>query len=166
MATSLSAGGPPSNTWFLQPIQAHNPNGIAIGLAISAQMTAESPYTLQWDAPLPPQNCPFPWGIWTPSTWFSGLTRVLDPNVISIGAAVFARLTSVTDRQTERPTDHATRSVTIGCIYVRSTAMQPKNVSSWKKVNIVASTKTHGKNCIHNILEGLINHKLWVQNYC
>jgi len=31
------------------------------------------------------------------------------------------------DRQTDRQTDHATRSVTIGRIYVRSTAMQPNN---------------------------------------
>jgi len=37
----------------------------------------------------------------------------------------FAELTSVTDRQTDGPTDYATRSVTISRIYVRSTAMQP-----------------------------------------
>jgi len=30
---------------------------------------------------------------------------------------------------TDRPTDHATRSVTIGRIYVRSTAMWPNNVA-------------------------------------
>jgi len=54
-------------------------------------------------------------------TRFLGPTRVLNPNGISIGSAVFARLTTVTDR----PTDHATRSVTIGGIYVRSTGMQP-----------------------------------------
>jgi len=35
----------------------------------------------------------------------------------------FAGLTNVTDQ----PTDHATRSVTIGCINVRSTAMRPNN---------------------------------------
>jgi len=28
--------------------------------------------------------------------------------------------------QTDRPRDHATRSVTVGCIYIRSTAMRPK----------------------------------------
>jgi len=81
--------------------------------------------------PFPPlKNCLFHWGIWTPSnTWFPGPTQVLNPNGISIGSAVFARLTGVTDRQTDRPTDPATRSVTIGRIYVRSTAMRPKN---WK----------------------------------
>ena len=50
---SLSTSGTPSNTWFLQPIQAHNPNGISIGLAVFAQTTAECPYILQWDAPFP-----------------------------------------------------------------------------------------------------------------
>jgi len=70
-------------------------------------MTAESPYTLQWYAPFPLKIAPSHGGIWTP--WFSGLTRVLNPNGISIGAAVFAGLTSVTDRKTDRPTDHATR---------------------------------------------------------
>ena len=62
MATSLNTDGPPS-TRFLRFIGAQNQNGISIGLAIFAQMTAECPYTLQWDA-------------------------------------VFAGLTSVTDRQT------------------------------------------------------------------
>jgi len=64
------------------------------------------------------------WGSGPPSsTWLLGPTRVLNPNVISIGAAIFAGLTSVTDR----PADHATRSVTIGRIDERSTAMWPKN---------------------------------------
>jgi len=37
-------------------------------------------------------------GIWTPSnTWFLGPARVLNPNGISFGSAVFARLTAVTD---------------------------------------------------------------------
>jgi len=51
------------------------------------------------------------------NTWFPGPTRVLNPNGVLIGSAVFAGLTSVTDR----PTDHYTRSVTTGRIYVRST---------------------------------------------
>jgi len=36
------------------------------------------------------------------NTWFPGPTRVLNPNNISIGSAVFPTLTSVTDRQTNR----------------------------------------------------------------
>ena len=58
------------------------------------------------------------------NTWFSGPTQVLNPKGSSIGAAVFAGLTSVTDR----PTDDANRSVRIGRIYVRSTVMRPNNV--------------------------------------
>jgi len=67
------------------------------------------------------------------NTWFLGPTRVLNPNGISIGSAVFAGHTSVTDRpthrQTNRPTDYGTRWVTIGRIYARSrlTAMRPNN---------------------------------------
>jgi len=57
------------------------------------------------------------------NTWLAGFARVLNPNGIFIGSAIFARFTSLTDR----PTDHATRLVTIGRIYVRSTAMQPNN---------------------------------------
>jgi len=34
------------------------------------------------------------------NTWFLGPTRVLNPNSISIGAAVFVGLISVTDQQT------------------------------------------------------------------
>jgi len=68
--------------------------------------------------------CPAMRGMWTPSnTRCLGPTRVLDPNGISIGSAVFAGLTSVTDR----PTDHVMRSVTIGRIYVCSTLMWPNN---------------------------------------
>ena len=77
---------------------------------------------------------PFQWGgNWTPSnTCFHGPTIILNPNGISIGAAVFVGLTSVTDRQTatDRPTDHAARSVTIGRIYVRSTAMRANDDNS------------------------------------
>jgi len=101
-----------------------------------AQMTAECPYTLQWDAF--PSKLSLPIGDMTPIYFsdicgftamsaestpmqvvnflnilyttfdsvidmfdvFLGPTRVLNPNDISIGSAVFAGLTSVTDRQT------------------------------------------------------------------
>ena len=95
MATSLRTSGPPSNTWFLRPIRAHNPNGISIGSAVFAQMTAECPYILQWDA-CPLQNCPFPRGPGPPSnTRFLGPTQVLNPNGSWIDAAVLAGLTNV-----------------------------------------------------------------------
>jgi len=54
--------------------------------------------------------------------------RVLNPNGILIGSAVFAGLTSETYRPTLRPTDHAARSVTRGRIYIRSTALRPNNI--------------------------------------
>ena len=57
-------------------------------------------------------------GIWTPSnTWFAGLIQVLSLHGISISSAVFAGLTSVTDRQADRP---RYSKVTIGRIYVCS----------------------------------------------
>jgi len=93
----------PSNTipWAHS---SHNTNSISTGSAIFAQMTAECRYTLQWDAPSPPQNCPFALGIWTPSNmWFPGHTLVLNPNSILIGSAISAGLTSVTDRPTDKP---------------------------------------------------------------
>jgi len=54
-------------------------------------------------------------------------TRVHTPNGILIGSAIFAGLTSATDRQTGQLTDHATQSVTVGRMYLRSTAMRPNN---------------------------------------
>jgi len=46
------------------------------------------------------QKLPLPRGSGPPSnTWFSVPTRVLNPNGISIGSAVFAGLTCVADRQ-------------------------------------------------------------------
>jgi len=103
---------------------AHPSPGISTGSAIFAQMTVVCPNTSQCDAPSLNFYLILSYGISTPSdTWFPGPTRVLNPNSISIGSAVFAGLTSVTDRLT----DHATRSVTIGHIYVCSTAMWPKS---------------------------------------
>ena len=52
---------------------------------------------------------PLPMGDLDPcNTWFLGPTRVLNPNGISIGAAVFAGLTSVTVRQTKGQTNRQT----------------------------------------------------------
>jgi len=63
MATSLSTAGPPSNTWFLGPIRVHSPNSKSIGSAVSAQLTTESAYTLQW-GPIP-SKLPLFTGTWT-----------------------------------------------------------------------------------------------------
>ena len=69
-------------------------------------MTAECPYTLQWDAPSPLKLAASHGGSGRPSsnTWFHGTTRVLNPNGISIGSAAFAGLTSVTDRPDRQTT--------------------------------------------------------------
>ena len=72
------------------------------------------------------------------NTWFLGpirvgTTRVLNPNGISIGSAVFVGRTSVTDRQ-------ITRSVTIGRIAVLRTLMRPKYdiISAARRLHVVA----------------------------
>ena len=57
--------------------------------------------------PVPPSKLPLAMGGSGPhsNTWFPGPTQVLNPNGISIGSAVFAGLTSVTDRPvTDRQT--------------------------------------------------------------
>jgi len=48
----------PLNLCFLRPTRVHNLNGKSIGSADSAQLTAESPYTLQW-VTLSPKIAPF-----------------------------------------------------------------------------------------------------------
>jgi len=51
-------------------------------------------------------------------------SQVLNPDGISIGSAF---LQGSLVRQTERQTDHATRSLTTDRIYVRSNTMRSKN---------------------------------------
>jgi len=82
------------------------------------------PYTLQWAAPFL-QNCPFPQGdqgrIWCMVLWTHQSSQ---PKWhLDRFTHFFAGLTSVTDRQTS----HGIQFVTIGRIYVRSTAIQPEN---------------------------------------
>ena len=122
--------GPPSNTWFLRPIRDHNPNGIPICSAVFAQTTVECPYTLQWDAHSPPKICPFQWGDLEPHLIHgSPGPRKSSTQTAARSVQPFLQGSLVwqTDRLTDRPTDDATRSVRIGRIYVRSTAMRPKN---------------------------------------
>jgi len=83
--------GTPTNTQFFGPIQGQNANissMISVGSAVLEQFTAECPYALLCATP-PTQNCPFSWGIWTPSNkWFLGLTGPQNLNGISIGSIV------------------------------------------------------------------------------
>ena len=100
---------PVCNTSFPGPIRVRSPNGILIGSAIFAELTALSsgmPMHV-----LSSKNCRFAWGELDPpsNTRFLGTTRAHNPTGISIGSAVFAGLTTLTD--------HATRSVTVGRMY-------------------------------------------------
>jgi len=91
-----------------------------------AQLTAESPNILHGPL-LSPSKSPLCMGIWIPSsTWSLGTPL----NGIWLGSAVFAGLTSVTDRQTDR---HTTPSVTIRRIYVHSTATH-QTVRGWTQL--------------------------------
>ena len=85
------------------------------------------PLLVRWSGP--PSN-----------TWFLGTTRVLIPSGILIGSTIFAGLTSVTDRQT----DHAARSVTVGRVCVRSTAMRHNNNSTMHRMVMLSNA---GKEC-------------------
>jgi len=83
---------------FASESRVHIPSDISIGSAIFAQLTEESPYTLQWAVPFFLKIASLLGGSGPPSNaWFFGPTRVHNPNGISIGSAVFAGLTSVTD---------------------------------------------------------------------
>jgi len=102
---------PPYNTWCFGPLGAHNPNGTSTGSAVFAQMTTQRPYTLQWFACSPIKIAPSHVGILNScNTWFIWPTRVRIANGNLIVSAVFARLTSVTDR-TERQTYRQTTLV-------------------------------------------------------
>jgi len=68
------------------------------------QLTVDSPYTLQSAAPFPLKITFSHGGSGSPAnTWFLEPTQVHNPNSISIGSAVFAGLTTVTDRSTYKP---------------------------------------------------------------
>ena len=69
--------------------------------------------------PFSPENCPFMWG--------SKPHRSPHPKWHLERFSRFTGLTIVTDRQTDRQTDDDRSSVTIGRIYVRSTAMRRSN---------------------------------------
>jgi len=119
---------PPSNTWFLGPIQAHNQNGILIGSAIFAD-DCRCLYTLQWDAHFSHQNCPCPWGNLDCHLIHGSLglrpTQVLNPNGILIGSAVL-------QGSLVWQTNHATWSVKIDPIYLCSTATWPNKNTETK----------------------------------
>jgi len=92
--------GSPSNTCFLGPTGVHNPNGIWTGSAVFVQFTSECRRACR--ACPSPSKLPLPMGDLYPHLIRGSLSPPDSiPNGISIGSAIFAGLTSVT----ERPTD-------------------------------------------------------------
>jgi len=99
----------PFNTWCFRPIRVHKPNGNSIGLVVFAQMHRGVPILYNGLSVYPVKIAPSHLGIWTSrNTWFIGPTRVRNANGNLIVSAVFAGLTSVTDRQSDRQTDRQT----------------------------------------------------------
>ena len=101
--------------------------GSPIGSAVYAQVTLY--FTILYNGtPLSPSKLILPIGSYKPpsNAWFPGPNRILNPNGISIGSAIFAGLTS----GTERLTHHTTRSVTIDRMYIRSTSRPLLNAES------------------------------------
>ena len=90
------------------------------------------------------------------------LTQVLNPKGSSIGAAIFAGLTSVTDRPTDSLTYHATRLVRIGRIYVHSTAMRLNN-SSLKELSLILAI--FGRFLLHGNVADVYNILSCVKNF-
>ena len=100
------------------------------------ETTAVCLCTLQWDAPSPPQTSPFPWGDLDPHVIYGSLgppESSTQMAVRSVQPFLQGSLVWQTNRAKDRgqtrdwPTDHTTRSVTTGRIYVRSSAMQPNS---------------------------------------
>ena len=76
------------------------------------------------------------------NTWFLEPTRDQGTNGISVGSAVFAGLTTVTNRQTDRQTDRSRYFVCNNRPHLRSTAVRPKH----RPTEIQGLRKVHGRN--------------------
>ena len=96
-----------------------------LGNQLAHLILAKHPYVLLI-ACSPPQNGPFAWGSEPLSNAsFLGLTWVHRSNGISIGSVVFAGLTTVTERSTDRQIALLPDTIS-GHFYVCTTAMQRK----------------------------------------
>jgi len=132
-----NTGYTPSNTWFLGSTRLSIPNCISISSAVFAQLKAEGPSILQWAAPFSLKIAHSHGGSDPPSnTWFLVSIRARNANGISIGSAVFAGLTTVTNHPSDRSTDHAIWSVTICHIHVCMSAMPPTIVITSGQSNL------------------------------
>ena len=115
----------PSNTCFLRPTSFLNPNGILIWSAGFAQLTTE--YTLQLAA-VSPQNCSFPSGTCMDPIEYMIPWANLSPQSKSHLDRLSRFLHGSLLWQTDRPRNHTTRSLTISCIYERSTSMRHNKI--------------------------------------
>jgi len=70
------------------------------------------------------------------NTWFLGSTRLIIPDGISIGSAVFAGFTVTDGLPTDRQTDHATRSVTIHLVSKNVPPMASYNFDTHEQILI------------------------------
>jgi len=66
IATSRVDIWTPSNTWFPGSMPTYIANNMSIGSAVFAQLTADSPYTLQWSPLFTLDIAPSHWVIWIP----------------------------------------------------------------------------------------------------
>ena len=115
-------------TWFLGPSEPTTQTASRLVQA-SLQRWPQSVPILYNGTPLPPSKLPIPMGRCGPlsNTWFLWLTPVLNPNGILIGWAVFAGLTTLTDRQTDRPRYSVGNNMPHLC---NSTVIRPNNISA------------------------------------
>ena len=132
----MGRSGPPSNTWFHGSIQAKKTKWHLNRFShfCTDDRSVPIPYN---GMPLSPSKLPLPTGDLDPHLIRGSLgpPQALNPSGISISSAVFAELTSVTDRQTDRPTHHTAQSVTTGCIYINTTPMPPNNTADKRRIN-------------------------------
>jgi len=144
----------PSNTWFLDLADSVYQTAFRSvqPFLYGSSLAAQSPYNLQWAAPLPSQNCALAWGIWPIMQWFHGPTRVNIPNEISIGSAI---LRGSRSRQKNRPTDRSTDrprySVCSNRPHLHSTAMRTnkrKPKSRFARFWLAASAATENSAAI------------------
>jgi len=61
---------------------------------------------------------------------------------------------------TDRPTDHASRSVTIGRTYIRSTGMRPNNNDWYWVTGIALSLRKSKRTCLLQCISVAIQHYL------
>jgi len=127
-----------SNTCFLGPTRIHIPNGISIGSAIFAQLTAERLYTLQWAAP-PPSNLPLSRGDVDPNLIYG-----FESTTQTASRSVQPFLQGLRSWQRDRQRDRPHYSVCNNRPHLRSTAMR-HNWSTRKvvPVPVVCTNKSH-----------------------